>query len=112
MHDVHDCRRCGHGVEDRFRYCPWCSTPQRTKFVEFFAPHPAVGGDSAKGLRVSRYLGDDARAPQVRFSIWAGETADAAISVSEEEAARLSAFLAPPAQRRPILDQLRDSLHI
>jgi hypothetical protein len=110
---VHECRRCGHNVEDRFRYCPWCSTPQRTKFVEFFAPHPAVAGDSGKGLRVSRYLGDEARPAQVRVSIWSGDSADAAISLGDDEAARLSAFLAPPpAGRRPILDQLRESLHI
>ena len=110
---MHECRQCGHGVEDRFRYCPWCSTPQRTKFVEFFAPHPEVGGDSGKGLRVSRYLGDEDRVPQVRLSVWSGDTVDAAISLSNEETARLSAFLAPPpTQRRPILDQLRDSLRI
>jgi hypothetical protein len=45
---VRTCRACGNGVEDRFRYCPWCAAPQRRKLVEFFAPHPAVDGDAQK----------------------------------------------------------------
>lgn len=108
---MHDCRQCGNPVEDRFRYCPWCSAPQRTKFVEFFAPHPAVPGDAKKGLRVSRYLGDEDRPPQFRFSIWSGDSADAAVSLDDDEAARLGEFLSPPAApRRALLDQLRESL--
>jgi hypothetical protein len=109
---VHDCRHCKASLEDRFRFCPWCAAPQRTKIVEFFAPHPAVAADSSKGLRVSRYLGDDDQPPQVRFSIWSGETASAAISLSDEEAARLADFVAPLPARKPILDQIRESLHI
>jgi len=110
---VHECRHCGNSVEDRFRFCPWCAGPQRTKVVEFFAPHPAVTADSSKGLRVSRYFGDADRPPQLRLSIWSGESADAAISLAEEEASRLAQFIAPmPAPRRPILDQIRGSLHI
>ncbi len=110
---MHRCRQCGEGVEDRFRYCPWCSAPQRTKFVEFFGPHPEVPGDAKKGLRVSRYLGDEERPPQFRFSIWSGKAADAAVSLDDDEAARLGAFLVPPpAPRRALLDQLRDSLRI
>jgi hypothetical protein len=105
------CRHCGNGIEDRFRYCPWCASPQRRKLVEFFAPHPAVEGDHAKALRVSRYLGDDETVPQVRFSIWNADRADAAVSLTEEEAARLTAFLAPP-PRRALLDQLRDTLRL
>ena len=110
---MHHCRQCGDPVEDRFRYCPWCSTPQRTKFVEFFAPHPGVDGDAKKGLRVSRYLGDENTPPQFRFSIWSGESADAAVSLDDDEAARLGAFISPPpTHRRPLLDQLRESLRI
>lgn len=81
--------------------------------VEFFAPHPAMPADASKGLRVSRYFGDEDRPPQLRFSIWSGDSADAAISLSDEEASRLARFLAPmPQPRRPILDQIRESLHI
>jgi hypothetical protein len=110
---VHECRHCRNRVEDRYRFCPWCAAPQRSKVVEFFAPHPAVAADSGKGLRVSRYFGDDDTPPQLRFSIWSGDSADAAISLSTEEAARLANFIAPlPAARKPILDQLRESLRI
>ena len=108
---MHTCRHCGNGVEDRFRYCPWCAVPQRRKLVEFFAPHPEVPGDTSKALRVSRYFASDDTPPQVRFSIWDVDVAEAAVSVTEEEAARLADFLAPPA-RRPLLDQLRDSLRL
>jgi hypothetical protein len=110
---VHECRHCRNRVEDRYRFCPWCAAPQRSKVVEFFAPHPAVAADLSKGLRVSRYFGDDDTPPQLRFSIWSGDSADAAISLSTEEAARLANFIAPlAAARKPILDQLRESLRI
>jgi hypothetical protein len=105
------CRACGNGVEDRFRYCPWCAVPQRRKLVEFFAPHPSVEGDAQKALRVSRYFGDEDIEPQVRFSIWSVDSAEAAVSLTNEEAARVAAFLAPQ-PRRPLLDQLRDTLHL
>jgi hypothetical protein len=103
------CRACGNGVEDRFRYCPWCAAPQRRKVVEFFAPHPEVGRDAQKALRVSRYLGDEETVPQVRFSIWNADSAEAAVSLTDEEAARVAAFLVPPL-RRPLLDQLLHTL--
>jgi len=109
---VRTCRACGNRVEDRFRYCPWCAAPQRRKLVEFFAPHPDVEPDAQKALRVSRYFGDEETAPQVRFSIWSVDAAEAAVSLSNDEAARVAAFLAPPPPRRAILDQLRDSLHL
>jgi hypothetical protein len=109
---VRTCRACGNRVEDRFRYCPWCAAPQRRKLVEFFAPHPAVEGDAQKALRVSRYFGDEETAPQVRFSIWSVDAAEAAVSLSDEEAARVAAFLAPPPARRPLFDQLRGTLHL
>ncbi|MBA2385272.1 MAG: hypothetical protein H0V68_11515 [Actinobacteria bacterium] len=110
---MHECRHCGRGVEDRFRFCPWCAAPQRTKIVEFFAPHPAVTADAGKGLRVSRYFGDEDNPRQLRFSIWSADSAVGAISLSEEEAARLAQFLAPPrVSRKPILDQIRESLRL
>jgi hypothetical protein len=80
--------------------------------VEFFAPHPGIEADSGKALRVSRYFGDEETVPQVRFSIWAGDAAEAVISLSPDEAARVAAFLVPPAPRRQLLDQLRDSLRL
>src|SRR4051794_35646227 len=98
---MHACRQCDGDVEDRFRYCPWCAAPQRTKLVQWFGPHPDVEADPAKALRVSRYPGDQVRPPQLRVSIWDGDTAAAALSLTEDEAARLAAFVAPPRERMP-----------
>ena len=109
---MHTCRHCGNGVEDRFRYCPWCALPQRRKLVEFFAPHPAVPGDALKALRVSRYFGDEDTVPQVRVSIWNKDVAEAAVSLSPEEAVRVAAFLTPPAPKRQLIDQLKDTLRL
>ena len=96
------CPRCGGDVEERFRFCPWCASPQRTKIVEFFMPHPR---DAGKALRVSRYLTKD---PHVRFSVWS-ETgvAESAVSLRESEAARLARFLKPIKQPRSLLDAAR-----
>jgi hypothetical protein len=82
------CATCEGPVEGRFRYCPWCAAPQRLKFTELFL------GDRGKGMRVSRYLAER----QVRFSVW-DETgqkmrAKAAVSLDQDEAARLASFLA------------------
>jgi hypothetical protein len=109
---VQTCRHCGNGVEDRFRYCPWCATPQRRKLVEFFAPHPSMPGDARKALRVSRYFGDDDTVPQVRFSIWSGDAAEAAVSLTDEEATRVASFIDPRLPRRPLFDHLRESLRL
>jgi len=85
------CPRCGSEVEPRFRFCPWCAAPQRRKLVEFFRAHPR---DEGRALRVSRYFGDD---PQVRFSVWGDDgVAQAAVSLEDDEADRLAAFLARP----------------
>jgi zinc-ribbon domain len=81
------CTHCGKEVEASFRFCPWCGIAQRRKLVEFFRPHPNSPG---RALRVSRYYGDD---PQVRFSVWDDGVARAAVSLDEEEAQRLAAFL-------------------
>ena len=97
------CLRCGGGLEERFRFCPWCASPQRTKIVEFFAPHPR---DAGKALRVSRYLTRD---PHVRFSVWS-ETgvAESAVSLRESEAAKLARFLSPVVrQPTSLLDAAR-----
>ena len=109
---MHECRQCGRGVADTFRFCPWCAHPQRTKLVEFFAPHPQVARDARKALRVSRYLGSDETPPQFRFSIWEDDAAAAAVSLTEDEAARLADFVAPLPARRPLLHQIRNSLRL
>jgi len=85
-----------------FRYCPWCSTPQRRKLVEFFR---GVDDDARKALRVSKYVPER----RVRFSVWdESGTARAAVSLDDEEAARLAAFVAQPQRRRvTLLDELR-----
>ena len=79
-----------------------CASPQRTKIVEFFMPHPR---DAGKALRVSRYLTKD---PHVRFSVWS-ETgvAESAVSLRESEAARLARFLRPIKQPTSLLDAAR-----
>ena len=86
----------------QFRYCPWCAEPQRRKLVEFFR---GADADVRKALRVSRYLPEQ----RVRFSVWDETgTARAAVSLDDEEAARLAAYLAPsPPQRQGLLDDLR-----
>ena len=92
------CPGCSAEVDESFRFCPWCGKTQRVKLVEFFHPHPLVEGDRGKALRVSRYVGEDALR-HVRFSVWSdGPTphAEAAVSLAEEEAERLSRFLAEP----------------
>jgi hypothetical protein len=108
---VKTCRGCGNGVEDRFRYCPWCAAPQRRKLVEFFAPHPDVERDAQRALRVSRYFGDEETPPQVRFSIWSVDSAEAAVSLSPDEAQRVAAFLARE-PRKQLLEQLRETLRL
>jgi hypothetical protein len=90
------CAACGGSVEERFRFCPWCAAAQRTKLVEFFAPHPR---DAGRALRVSRYLGED---PQVRLSVWDETgTAESALSLADDEASRLAGFIAATGPRRP-----------
>jgi hypothetical protein len=67
-------------VEQSFRFCPWCATPQRLKLVEFFRGHAVTERDRGKALRVSRYLGPE----------------PAAVSLDERETARLRRFLGVP----------------
>ena len=81
------CTACGGQVERTFRFCPWCGVVQRCKIVEFFRPHPNSAG---RALRVTRYVADD---PHVRFSVWENGVARAAVSITDDEAARLAEFL-------------------
>ena len=91
------CAHCDGPVEPRFRFCPWCSAPQRLKIVDFFRPHPRLERDQGKALRVSRYFGETEDERHVRFSVWDERggvaRADAAVSLDEAEAARLASFL-------------------
>jgi hypothetical protein len=89
-------------VGDAFRYCPWCAAPQRLKLVEFFRARGDE--DPGKALRVSRYLHDEPDERHVRFSIWNEARVDAAVSLDDEEAARLGRFLldSAPAPRNPL----------
>jgi hypothetical protein len=89
---------CGGSVGSEYRFCPWCAAPQRLKLVEFFRGHGDIDADRA--LRVSRYYGDETH---VRFSVWQETertaSAQAAVSLDDEEAARLAHFLAGTAPR-------------
>ena len=94
------CRHCGAGIEGDYRFCPWCAAPQRRKLVEFFR---GADDDSHRALRVSRYLPER----RVRVSVWdESGTARAAVTLSDEEAARLGKFL-PQTSRSSLLDELR-----
>jgi zinc-ribbon domain len=100
---VVQCKHCGAEIEATFRFCPWCAGPQRRKLVEFF---PGAEEDEHRALRVSRYLLER----RVRFSVWDETgTARAAVSLDDDEASRLAAFLAPPRTpaRPSLLDELR-----
>jgi len=105
-----ECRSCGAGFDERYRFCPWCGAVQRLKIVEYFAALPFASDDVTKGLRVSRYL---ERPGHIRFSVWRPGHVDAAISISEPEGRRLAAFLTAtdPQGRLPLAHRLRQSAH-
>ena len=96
------CRHCGRATEERYRFCPWCAVPQRRKLVEFFV---GADRDAGRALRVSRYIPER----RVRFSVWDETgTARAAVSLDDEEADKLAAFLSPaPTRGSRIVDELR-----
>jgi hypothetical protein len=102
-------------MEQTFRYCPWCAAPQRLKITELFRPHSAIADGEGRLLRVSRYLGDREEERHVRLSVWEDlgsdrSRAEAAISLDDDEADRLAAFLResePPAQERCRVSRLR-----
>jgi hypothetical protein len=102
------CEACGGSIDGRFRFCPWCAAPQRSKLVEFFVGTAATG-DEQKALRASRYL----REGHVRFSVWneAG-VSEAAMSIDEAEAARLATFLVGARAPRSFADRVRDRLGV
>ena len=108
---MRDCLECGGPVEAKFHYCPWCSAPQRRKLVEFFRSHADVEADQGKALRVSRYFGRTGPERHVRFSVW-NETgsAEAAVSLDEEEAQRLATFILVQAAPRPSRPRLLETV--
>jgi hypothetical protein len=98
---VQACGRCGNRIDGRYRFCPWCAAPLRSKLVEFFRPHPDIEDDHGRALRVSRYLGVRPEERHVRFSVWDEDgVAEAVISLDEAEADRLARFLLEPSGRR------------
>jgi hypothetical protein len=99
---MEQCPHCGGRTAAVYRYCPWCAAPQRSKLVEFFR---GADDDCRRALRVSRYLLER----RVRFSVWdESGRVRGAVSLDEDEAARVREFLAPPPSRRPsLLDDLR-----
>ncbi len=102
------CACCGKRVEDDFRFCPGCGTPQRTKVVEYFRGTKALDDG---WLRVSVYL---AHPQHVRFSIWKRDRAEAAMSLEPDQAERLAQFLsgmAPHARGSMSWTSLRSSAH-
>ena len=90
---VRTCARCGRQVEDDFRFCPACGTPQRVKVVEYFQGAKELDDG---WLRVSVYL---TRPQHIRFSIWKRDSAEAAMSLHPSEAQRLADFLSSMARR-------------
>ena len=95
------CTACEGEIDAAHRYCPWCAAPQRRKLVEFFA---SADPNEGRALRVSRYLPERL----VRISVWDETgTARAAVSLDEQEAARLAEFVGPSSPRPGLLDELR-----
>jgi endogenous inhibitor of DNA gyrase (YacG/DUF329 family) len=96
------CPRCEREVAVEYRYCPWCAEPLRLKLVELFR---GVDEDEHKALRVSHYVQER----RIRFSVWdESGTARAAVSLDEDEAARLGTFVAPRRSRsQTLIDDLR-----
>ncbi|MBA3383980.1 MAG: hypothetical protein H0T20_04915 [Actinobacteria bacterium] len=79
---------------------PRCGSAQRRKLVEFFRGHDDL--DHGRLLRVSGYFRTPDQDPPIRFSVWnEGGVAQAAVSIDEDEAARLGALLAPRPPRNP-----------
>jgi hypothetical protein len=109
------CPSCGFHQPDEHRYCISCGArlptdllhPRAPKVTQLFAGMPTHPSDAPEPmLRVSRYVDDvvfesaegSVTIPgrHVRLSVWVTDRAECAISLSEEEANRLSLFLQMP----------------
>ena len=114
------CPSCGFHQPDLHRFCVSCGhalptelvrhkRPKVTQLFAGFPTHPSDPPDSV--LRVSRYADDvvfesaegSVTIPgrHVRFSMWVTDRPECAISLSNDEAARLALFLQTPASDRP-----------
>jgi hypothetical protein len=106
------CPHCGLGQPKEYRFCARCGTrlpvellPDRVpKVSRWFLSFPAAPGDPEDAaLRVTRYLEEyeiettdgSVRVPNhhVRFSVWVDDRVTCALSISDEEAVELAAFL-------------------
>jgi hypothetical protein len=115
------CPACGLGQSEGHRYCAACgrALPSHEpaihgpKATRWFLGVPVAAGDRAgSGLRVSRYV-DSIRVEtpegsvslpshHVRFSIWVDDRAEAAVSLTDDEATSVAEFLlAAVAPSRP-----------
>jgi hypothetical protein len=115
------CPSCGLQQPDAHRFCLSCgsrlpsellrsgSAPKVTRLFAGIPTHPLDPPDPI--LRVSRYVEDITfEAPEgsvvipgrhVRLSVWVGERPECAISLSDDEAARLAAFIQMPLDVEP-----------
>jgi len=106
------CPHCGLGQPPEHQFCASCGTrlPRELlpggspKISRWFTSFPVTPGDpEGAALRVTRYLEEyeletaegSVRVPNhhVRFSIWIDDRATCALSISDQEAGELAAFL-------------------
>ncbi len=106
---MRECAECGGRLDEAFRFCPWCAAPQRRKLVELFPATETVDADRGKSLRVSRYVDEG----HVRFSVWDGIRAEAAVSVDDTHLARLRRLLGDPRpSRATLLEQVVERVRL
>ncbi len=103
------CVRCGEQVDQEFRFCPWCATPQAGKAVAQFQAHPDVS-TPGRGLRVSRYFDPELGPPHTRLSIYDEDgRVLSVIALDDLRTSQLSAFLGTLADDAPT-ERLSDPL--
>ena len=114
------CPSCGLRQPDHHRFCASCGSrlptellhtgsPKVTRLFAGIPTHPADPPDAI--LRVSRYVDDvtfEAEEGSVvipgrhaRLSVWVGDRPECAISLSDDEASRLAAFIQVPLNVEP-----------
>jgi len=102
---AHDASNCGNAVEDRFRFCPCvCRRPSARSSSSSSRRIPACPPDRGqRRCAISRIPLDNrgAAGAVFRFWIWEHDRAEAAVSLTDEEAARLATFVDPPCAPAP-----------